>query len=81
MSLLPQVCLHSRPITSLALTADGTHFFTAAGDGAVFMCKVQVRTKRKNRKVNLSLLFDARRSNSSNFDKRVRLTGPDFDDR
>ncbi|CAM9251968.1 unnamed protein product, partial [Ectocarpus sp. 4 AP-2014] len=37
-----QVCLHSLPITSLALTADGKHFFTAAGDGAVFMCKVQL---------------------------------------
>eukprot|EP00903_Cladosiphon_okamuranus_P020583 g18894.t1 len=37
-----QVCLHSRPITSLALTADGRHFFTAAGDGAVFMCKIQL---------------------------------------
>lgn len=40
---VPQVCLHGRPITSLALTADGRHFFTAAGDGAVFMCKIQVR--------------------------------------
>ena len=42
----PQVCLHSQPITSLALTADGRHFFTAAGDGAVFMCKIQVWTHR-----------------------------------
>ena len=44
---VPQVCLHSRPITSLALTADGRHFFTAAGDGAVFMCKIQVRGNKK----------------------------------
>ncbi|CAB1115621.1 unnamed protein product [Ectocarpus sp. CCAP 1310/34] len=41
-----QVCLHSMPITSLALTADGKHFFTAAGDGAVFMCQVQVGRRR-----------------------------------
>lgn len=44
---VPQVCLHSRPIASLALTADGRHFFTAAGDGAVFMCKIQVRGNKK----------------------------------
>eukprot|EP00752_Nemacystus_decipiens_P007835 g7000.t1 len=40
-----QVCLHSRPIISLALTADGRHFFTAARDGAVFMCKIQERPR------------------------------------
>ena len=44
-----QVCLHSRPITSLALTADGKHFFTASSDGAVFMCKIQVNEKKEKR--------------------------------
>ncbi|CAM9442887.1 unnamed protein product, partial [Choristocarpus tenellus] len=37
-----QVCLHSSPITSMVVTADGRHLFTSSADGSVFMCSLKV---------------------------------------
>ncbi|CAM9932995.1 unnamed protein product, partial [Ectocarpus fasciculatus] len=60
-----QVCLHSLPITSLALTVDGKHFFTAAGDGSVFMCKVQLEGRHTTMSNNRGATISSVAANAS----------------
>lgn len=55
-----KVCLHSEPVTSMVLAADGRHFFTAAADGSVFMCSLQVRPEHAHRHADRSRLGSRR---------------------